>query len=187
MSKILKAGGASKWSTLRKELHAVCNYSSFGSRLFRDSLGVLAEEAIAAALVSSMESFKTIAEPSKSDCAKAKSEVMKTIWAIPGINHVQDKRQVTVEYRGIELKCDTHSIEGQVDLFFAAYMRGKATELGTLIPLPGEADMFESETASAGVSKSMGDAHTLRTLMATIVGSMKPPLNAEVIEDRVET
>eukprot|EP00971_Amphidinium_carterae_P348243 6490399-Amphidinium_carterae.1 len=187
MGKILKAGGTTQWSTLRKELHAVCNYSSFGSRLFRSSLGVLAEEAIAAALETSMESFKKIAEPSKADCAKAKSEVMKTIWAIPGIDHVQDKRKVTVEYRGIEINCDAHSIEGQVDVFFAAYMRGKATELGTLIPLPGEADMFESATATAAMSKSMGDAHALRTLMATIVGSMKPPLNAEVIEDRIET
>eukprot|EP00971_Amphidinium_carterae_P348069 6490302-Amphidinium_carterae.5 len=112
-------------------------------------------------------------------------DVMVEINAIPGVQNIAEKRQVKVYYRDIELQCEVHSLQSHVDLFYQAYMRGKATEMGTLMALPGESDMIDCpESASIKVSSGMADAHTLRTLMNTIVSAMPPPLNAEKIEDR---
>eukprot|EP00971_Amphidinium_carterae_P154358 3060951-Amphidinium_carterae.2 len=184
MKKILASAGTVKWSTLRRELHIVSNYSSFGARLFKDSLGVLAEDAVAAALASSMETFVEINSPSKSDVAKTMQEVMLVIDAIPGISNVPAKRKVMVKYRSLDLECEVTSLQGHVDLFFQSYMRGKATELGKLMPLPGEREIIGNiPDGTPVVSSVMSDAHALRTLLHNIVNAMEPPLNGERIEE----
>ena len=142
-------GLTTKWIDVKDQLHRLVAASTLGNRLFGFAIKLILSDLVRASIQETMKAeFAKLSHIGTADVLRIQRLALARLDAIPHISSLPDRRDVTYEYRVLQVAAKVGHVGMEVSLMMHAFVRACAVSCGKLIAVLGENDVMAASTDS---------------------------------------